>query len=140
MHQPITNHSTVLLMTHPIRVFSMTSLEKDDIHELPSEKEEKQEASVNFLNSWDVDFLNLSTKELVLTFVSILFGKVLKVKVAFDVLLDIYPSEYPIKEEIVFCFLSTIAAHYHDNPYHSFLHACFVLHSTWMVNPNPMKT
>lgn len=58
---------------------------------------------------------------------------VFQVKLVFDIFQDVCPSECEIKEEVLIRFLTAVASHYRDNPYHTFLHACYVLHAVWMV-------
>lgn len=52
----------------------------------------------------------------------------------YDLLRDLLSGlEFDIKDETLVCFLTAIASHYRDNPYHNFLHACYVFHAVWMV-------
>lgn len=43
-------------------------------------------------------------------------------------------SELHIQEAVLIKFLTAVASHYRDNPYHNFLHAVAVLHGVWLVS------
>ncbi|GMH33176.1 hypothetical protein BSKO_01010 [Bryopsis sp. KO-2023] len=74
----------------------------------------------DMMKFWDIDFTELPKGELV--------------KVAFDIFVDsgVLPR-FKIKEMVLMSFLTAVASHYQDNPYHNFLHAVYVLHGVWMV-------
>jgi len=96
---------------------SMTSEESEGI--LGRAIKRSELGPTEHLRTWSINFLDLPTEELV--------------KLVYDILQDVCPPEYEIKDEVMICFLTAVASHYRENPYHSFLHACYVLHSVWMI-------
>jgi len=101
----------------PRAMSSMTSEESEGI--LRKARKRSDLGPTEYLRTWSINLLDLPTEELV--------------KLVFDIFQDVCPPEYEIKDEVLICFLTAVASHYRDNPYHTFLHACYVLHAVWMI-------
>lgn len=92
-------------------------------HQLPSfSRTESAIADIRSqLLSWDLDCSLVTHDEL-----SRLAYDIFKMSGVVDEL------ELPVRE--LSRFLSAVASHYHDVPYHNFTHAVQVLHTVWMVS------
>ncbi|KAG2484698.1 hypothetical protein HYH03_016527 [Edaphochlamys debaryana] len=72
------------------------------------------------LLSWEWDFTQAGTEELI--------------KLAYDIfIVSGAIEEFGLKPKVLRNFLTAVASHYHDIPYHNFNHVCHVLHATYLI-------
>eukprot|EP00210_Caulerpa_lentillifera_P001493 g1432.t1 len=83
-------------------------------------KKRNELGPVERIKTWLVNFIDLPNEELV--------------KLVYDLFQDVLAGlEFYINNEALVCFVTAVASHYRENPYHNFLHACHVFHAVWMV-------